>query len=90
MSYPERSCWRCGKRFCSVYKEDFCRDCLTALGIKPTPYTNADHIRSMTDEELAAYILCPRDLDPRKTVCTDLTCIECAKDWLKQPYKEGN
>lgn len=55
--------------------------------------TNGDHIRSMTDEELAKFLLensvcfgegafpyhpCPQDQD----------CEKCGIDWLKQPYKE--
>lgn len=67
--------------------------------------TNADHIRSMTDEELAEYLWVETD----KTfnycdVCKHyrLTaphcavrsqgreCIKARVDWLKQPYKEGS
>ena len=54
---------------------------------EPKPQTNADHIRSMTDEELGAYLLCPRDFDP-KWWCSDIHCHVCVTDWLKQPYKE--
>lgn len=61
------------------------------------PITNADHIRSMTDEELANYLLffCPTTFnhpmytgvsgeyteDAEKTIAKNM-------DWLKQPYKE--
>lgn len=63
--------------------------------------TNADHIRSMTDEELAAVIaiftkqeVC---LNPEVDVCDMCPfmdfCENCAAggelDWLKQPYKEA-
>ena len=54
--------------------------------------TNADHIRSMTDEELAKILLdgC------RGSKCDDqpenewgsVNCFQCRMDWLKQPYKE--
>ena len=54
--------------------------------------TNADHIRSMTDEELAEVLLdgC------RGSKCEDqpenewgsVNCFQCRMDWLKQPYKE--
>jgi hypothetical protein len=59
------------------------------------PFTNADHIRSMTDEELAkfsAYQMSRRDCwgctwfwpcDYEKETCTKFFL-----DWLKQPYKE--
>lgn len=49
--------------------------------------TNAQYIRSMTDEELAAYIMCPRDLD-HDMECPKKTCYECSLAWLKQLYKE--
>ena len=54
--------------------------------------SNADHIRSMTDEELAKLLLdgC------RGSKCEDkpenewgsVNCFQCRMDWLKQPYKE--
>ena len=55
--------------------------------------TNADHIRSMTDEELAKILLdgC------RGSKCEDqpenewgsVNCFQCRMDWLRQPYKEA-
>lgn len=48
--------------------------------------TNADKIRSMTDEELARVMdmVCPPD-----TACNNgQQCIKCWIDWLKQPAKE--
>lgn len=59
----------------------------------PVPQTNADHIRSMTDEELAkfsAYQMSRGDCwgcpwfwpcDYEKETCTKFFL-----DWLKQPY----
>ena len=44
-----------------------------------TPATNADHIRSMTDEELAGFVF----------GISDMT-YDYAESWLKQPYKEDN
>ena len=56
----------------------------------PDYKTNADHIRSMTDEELAELLLDGVD----DTVCSSGCCV-CDGDcrgrmvnWLKQPYKE--
>lgn len=54
--------------------------------------TNADHIRSMTDEELAEFLApsfscygCPARLFCEKDeVGTD--CHELVSNWLKQPY----
>lgn len=53
-------------------------------------YTNADHIRSMSDEELADKITdyintCPVDIF---TDCK-VNCKACWLKWLKQPYKEN-
>ena len=49
--------------------------------------TNADHIRSMSDEELASVIMCPYDVEP--DLCySRKSCYACSLDWLKQPYKE--
>lgn len=52
----------------------------------PKVFTNADKIRSMTDEELARAMdmVCPPD-----TACNDgQQCIKCWIEWLKQPAKE--
>ena len=49
--------------------------------------TNADHIRSMTDEELAVEIMCPYHIEPEMCNRTD-TCVACCLEWLKQQYKE--
>lgn len=62
---------------------------------KSQPMTNADRIRGMTDEELAAsdYIPCPYDNDDYGE-CKygwhdrEQTCEECKLEWLKQPVKE--
>ena len=43
--------------------------------------TNADHIRSLTDEELAAFI--------DEVNYGGCSGYDHALDWLKQPYKEG-
>lgn len=42
--------------------------------------TNADRIRSMTDEELASKIMCPYEREYRD--CKD-DCYECCLKWLK-------
>ena len=93
MSYPLRSCHRCGKGFFSSYEEHICQDCLNALGWEPTPYTNADHIRYMTDEELAKtfdcrFKTCPPDVEEDRWCEEDDNCKQCWLVWLKQPHKE--
>jgi hypothetical protein len=46
--------------------------------------TNADRIRAMSDEELAAIIRCPYATYP--DICrTPSTCLDCCEEWLKQP-----
>ena len=69
----------------------------------PVPQTNADHIRSMTDEELAEYLWVETDKTfnycdvckhyrltaPHCAVRSQGSeCIKARVDWLKQPYKE--
>lgn len=45
--------------------------------------TNGDRIRAMSDEELAAVIMCP--CDNQTGLCSEVGCIACCLDWLKQP-----
>lgn len=58
-----------------------------------SPLTNADHIRSMTDEELAKFIpnwsytdAC--ELGDRYVDCNS-ECENCVAEWLKKDYKEA-
>jgi hypothetical protein len=58
------------------------------------PKTNADHIRSMTDEELAKFLLeimsnsvCfGEGMFPYHPCPQDQDCEKCGLGWLKQPY----
>ena len=59
--------------------------------------TNADHIRSMTDDELTEFLmkLLRQRVDcfaegvfPYHPCPQDHDCRKCGVDWLKQPYKE--
>lgn len=47
--------------------------------------TNADRIRSMTDEELGVIIMCPYNLDPIR--CSNKECNDCCLDWLQKEAK---
>lgn len=47
------------------------------------PDTNADRIRSMSDEELANMVVCPY-VKTKWDKCTD-DCFACRLEWLKQP-----
>ena len=68
-----------------------------------TPATNADHIRSMTDEELAKFLWVETDrtfnycdvCEHYRTSAPHCAvrsmgreCIKARVNWLKQPYKE--
>lgn len=80
---------RLGKR----EKPFLCRQCDTwysedEVCVKPT---NADHIRSMSDEELSSFLLKVRNDDVsmwceyNKSKCEIRTrCSVCRLDWLKQ------
>ena len=50
--------------------------------------SNADHIRAMSNEELAYQFgaQCPKG---RKREC-DKLCHKCWLEWLRQPAKEGD
>lgn len=65
------------------------------------PHTNADHIRSMADEELAQFLTedlwechkCPEherlsDNPLMRGEKCDGCCSSHCSDWLKQPYEE--
>ena len=56
----------------------------------PVP-TNADRIRSMSDEKLAEIIACPKGLFDRMDCFDDnRDCKHCTLEWLKQPAEEDN
>ena len=69
---------------------DISRDCIYFA--KRKPQTNADIVRSMTDEELAEFI-CRKYFVPHCPIpiCKndDDDCVECWLSWLKEPVKEG-
>ena len=61
------------------------------VNAKPPKQTNADRIRSMTDEELAEFITSPTPQGICKDRCggdIDYPCSECALVWLKQETSE--
>ena len=60
-----------------------CEDCLQGDRYERKPTTNADHIRAMSDEELAKWcndynFNCP------PVECKENGCEKCWLDWLKQ------
>lgn len=59
--------------------------------IETEPWTNADAIRDMTDEELAIEMTakggCPHDCEEPENMDTD--CVKCWLKWLRQAAEEG-
>lgn len=55
---------------------------------KYTHMTNADHIRSMTDEELLGCLLELQDTAIKRFANFELPNYQWMADWLKQPYEE--
>ena len=77
---------------CRKYSDDTCTSyCVEG----PCPYdtpTNADHIRAVSDEELAEFaIMSSKFFCTRKEPAPcekPMSCTECALDWLRQPWEE--
>lgn len=84
-----------------------CRDYEAPDGCKSNggcgkPKTNADRIRAMTDEELAATEMlcpywasknpwrCPEKYAKRKDGKEGYDCVACVLDWLKSPVEVAN
>jgi hypothetical protein len=58
-------------------------ECMKSMAKKPQ--TNADRIRSMTDEELALAVMCPADITGGDTKCDQYgNCRKCTLDWLQR------
>ena len=89
-----------------VNKEDVCNAQesafveATAFLPMPWPPTNADHLRSMTDEELAdvvngscvdgyCHVDKPRECGRKEWVENRSPCMQCILAWLRQPYEES-
>lgn len=53
---------------------------------KEKSQTNADRIRSMSDEELATRIKCPKTT-PCIHLEDDYPCVNCKLDWLREEYE---
>ena len=70
-----------------------CADCENApCDLTPEKRkTNADRIRSMSDEELAMNVMCPNDNGLAEIECDksdNCNCYECILNWLKQEDTE--
>ena len=90
------NCGECNRRWVCDIDPNECD-----LWPDPVPMTNADHIRAMSDEELAD-LLCTADwcetCDQMREegTCKAMEldgplskhCVSAALRWLRQPYKE--
>ena len=70
-----------------------CSECVGFIKfkVKNLP-TNADHIRSMSDEELAKFIhepFCDNRTHEECTISYCGDCYQCGLDWLRQPAEGG-
>ena len=64
--------------FPNPYEEDDCKE--------ESPFTNADRIRNMSDEELAKNMMCPNENGLGDIDCDkhdDCKCYDCLLEWLQ-------
>lgn len=84
--------WPCPSPGCALYG-----DCLSEYAGKSKYTTNADHIRAMSDEELARFLDCVH-ADPCSSCCGNLywcrrnnapepVCKNHFLEWLQQPVE---
>ena len=78
---------KCYARRYGLFAEKTCQNF-----VEPKPITNADRLRSMSDEELAEMFNTMNGIDrccPNNGAhnCRE-SCMECWLDWLKQEVKE--
>ena len=71
--------------YCGVMNEP-CSEC-DGTGLNLVDMTNADRIRAMSDEELAAVIICPKENGAQIDACVGQSCMECSLEWLQQPVE---
>lgn len=67
--------------------------CLFCGRVIPSKPTNADRIRSMSDEELAAALMCQNEMGMDDIPCDhsdDKNCCQCLLEWLRQPAEGGH
>ena len=76
------ACWTTAAKPAGTREKQECPDVV---------FTNADKIREMSDEELAAIIMCPVNGDG--TTCVGVggkSCIECSLEWLRESAEADN
>lgn len=57
---------------------------ITEDGVIHIKTTNADKIRSMSDEELALVVMCPNNIDEGRECPKGKNCYQCSRDWLQE------
>ena len=62
--------------------------CLTCKGNGAKTMTNADRIRSMSDEKLAKFIDENLEECPFKTIVTCIGCQKCILNWLQHTVED--
>lgn len=71
-------------------KEAPCENCHAGSHYEPFPLTNADHIRSMTDEELAAWlVLAEVRILEKQPKLNKSAMLKDWLDWLKQEVEDN-
>ena len=79
--------------YCTCTRERCSDECRTYRQFRPKPVTNADCIRSMTDEKLAEWLWLKVGKCPPFNVCPSqrIPCEakDCWLDWLKQEATDG-
>lgn len=77
--------------YCTCTRDKCSDDCATYRRFKPKPITNSMRIRTMTDEELAAFITCTDfgELLCNDGACKDGRCDVKLLEWLKQEASDG-
>ena len=77
----------CLNKHCGNYENDC--PAFTVCAAYVPRITNADHIRSMTDEELAELLESLSACSRCRRYGNNCFPVWDALDWLKQPYKEA-
>lgn len=88
---PDKSyvdCWECVNFYECNYSGILTGRLTSCPEYKQKPMTNADRIRSMTDEELCDWVSdgCPQD----ECDSSIIDCWTCWMRWLKQPAEEAD
>ena len=81
---------KCGK--CKIQRgRPVCNSCFSYDKFIPIAITNADRIRSMSDEELAMNMMCPNENGLGEIECDksdNCNCYACILKWLQQEVEE--